>query len=599
MPPDAPHPGMRIIPKTSIWAMAGLLCLYLGVTIFVTDENSRLVITDLLTPLIGLLATVVLFYTAWMLSRKSYELATAWTVLAVGCLAWALGDVLWAVLEVFLQEPPFPSIADFFYLAYYPLIIVGFLLIPYERASRQEIIKTWLDMGIVFIAAGLIYWNFLIGPAAAVDDAGSSSFIISMAYPVFDLVLFAGVMYQLYRKQKAVSLAVQLSLTASIILQIIADTLYGLQSNAGTYNSGTLLDLLWPAGFVAFGLSGIFQLRAASPTTHADPSDNERVVRNRVNFWLSFTPYLWMAAAYALLIYANSAVLPMSYQSIAVGTGVMIIIILIRQILSIFEITRLSGQLRQDLIEREITQDFLQQSYAELEDRIKQRTLDLTRANEALKNEIAERRLVEDSLHEKDVLLKEIHHRVKNNLQIISSLLKLQTNQIKDPALVVTMMDSQTRIQSMALIHEKLYKSTDLENIDFAEYLDSLAINLYQSYNTGHKEIAMRVDAVPVKLEIDKAVPCGLVITELVSNAIKHAFPNQDSGEIIIQMTTAPDNQVQIIVSDNGVGIPANMDIDNSPTLGLQLVNALVGQLDGNLEITRDHGTRVKVSFAA
>ena len=355
-------------------------------------------------------------------------------------------------------------------------------------------------------------------------------------------------------------------------------------------------------GIAAFGLAGVFQLQSMADGGWRNSPKKEPVVHRKIDSWLSFFPYLWLAAAYGLLVYAQYTLLPMTYQSITVVIGVMIALVLTRQLVSIFEITRISERLKLELVERQRAQELLNKYKDELEQRVRQRTADLTEANRQLTGEIEERRraekLLESSLHEKEVLLKEIHHRVKNNLQVIQSMLKLQANQVKDPAVMVALKDSQNRVQSMALIHEKLYQSVNLANIDFAEYIQSLISFLNRSYNSSQKQVNLRVQAEPLSLYIDMAVPCGLIVNELVSNALKHAFPDGNGGEVAIQLKAEENGRVELVVSDNGVGIPEGVDIWNSPSLGLQLVNALVNQLDGDLQFDSSQGTRFTISFS-
>ena len=594
-------PAFRMRPRSVVWVFAGLLLVDVCILLFV-DESLKIAMTDLFYPVIGLIATAVLFYTFWKIRPVSPRFASAWFFLALGCLSWALGDVFWAVLEVILHEEPFPSIADVFYLLYYPLVIVGFLLIPHEHGGRKELITTGLDLSIVFLAAGMLYWNFLIGPVAVFEGVDFLTFLISVSYPIFDLVLFAALMLLIYRKQSVMSFGAQFFLIASVVIQIVFDTVYGLQSIAETYVGGTFIDLSWQMGKAAFGLAGVFQLQSMADGGWRNSPKKEPVVHRKIDSWLSFFPYLWLAAAYGLLVYAQYTLLPMTYQSITVVIGVMIALVLTRQLVSIFEITRISERLKLELVERQRAQELLNKYKDELEQRVRQRTADLTEANRQLTGEIEERRraekLLESSLHEKEVLLKEIHHRVKNNLQVIQSMLKLQANQVKDPAVMVALKDSQNRVQSMALIHEKLYQSVNLANIDFAEYIQSLISFLNRSYNSSQKQVNLRVQAEPLSLYIDMAVPCGLIVNELVSNALKHAFPDGNGGEVAIQLKAEENGRVELVVSDNGVGIPEGVDIWNSPSLGLQLVNALVNQLDGDLQFDSSQGTRFTISFS-
>ncbi|GAB4545113.1 MAG: hypothetical protein Kow0063_39040 [Anaerolineae bacterium] len=218
---------------------------------------------------------------------------------------------------------------------------------------------------------------------------------------------------------------------------------------------------------------------------------------------------------------------------------------------------------------------------------------------------------IEASLREKEVLLKEIHHRVKNNLQIVSSLLNLQSNHIDDPQVLRVLCDSRHRIRSMALIHEKLYKSYDLARVDFADYIRDLAAYLFRSYGDLARTIALKVETENVFLGIDSAVPCGLILNELLSNSLKHAFPvgqlppgqrtsDGDQKEIRVELRTGIDHRLSLIVSDNGVGLPPDLDFRDTPSLGLQLVNTLVRQLDGTFELDRQgRGTTFRIDFGA
>ena len=215
--------------------------------------------------------------------------------------------------------------------------------------------------------------------------------------------------------------------------------------------------------------------------------------------------------------------------------------------------------------------------------------------------DITERKRAEDqikaSLKEKEVLLREIHHRVKNNLQIISSLLKLQSRYIKDKQTLHVFKESQNRIRSMALIHEKLYQSRELARIDFVEYVRSLVANLFRSYEVNSDLITLKTNIDDVFLGIDTAIPCGLIIDELVSNSLKYAFTEGRQGEIHIDLHSNKESKFTLIVSDNGVGFPKDLDFRNTESLGLQLTCTLVDQLQGTIELDRSGGTEFKITF--
>ena len=198
------------------------------------------------------------------------------------------------------------------------------------------------------------------------------------------------------------------------------------------------------------------------------------------------------------------------------------------------------------------------------------------------------------SLKEKELLLKEIHHRVKNNMQIISSLLSLQSNYVGGEAVNV-LKESQNRVKSMAIIHEKLYQSNDLTHINFKEYLEGLLNYLFYSYTGNSKDITIKLDVEEVFLGIETAVPLGLIVNEVVSNSLKYAFPDGE-GEITFKMHRRLDG-FELRISDNGVGMPKESDFNTIKSLGLQLVSALVSQLDGSVELKRYKGTSYRINF--
>lgn len=205
---------------------------------------------------------------------------------------------------------------------------------------------------------------------------------------------------------------------------------------------------------------------------------------------------------------------------------------------------------------------------------------------------------IKASLNENVVLLKEIHHRVKNNLQVVSSLLYLQSTKLENAQAQNIINESQNRIRSMAMIHEKLYKSESLAKIDFSVYIKDLTNYLYRTYSVNINNVKLRTDIQNISLKIDSAIPCGLILNELVSNAMKYAFPGERKGEVFIEFINKNDTVVQFNVSDNGVGLPENIQLENSESLGLMLVNTLVDQLKGSIVIERDGGTSFRISFS-
>jgi PAS domain S-box-containing protein len=208
-------------------------------------------------------------------------------------------------------------------------------------------------------------------------------------------------------------------------------------------------------------------------------------------------------------------------------------------------------------------------------------------------------RSIELALQEKDVLLGEIHHRVKNNLQIVHSLLDLQSAQITDPNVVAMLRDSQNRIRSMALIHQTLYQSKDFAKVDFGTFLDSFVPMLVASYTVNMERVALEIVTDGVQLPINTAIPCGLIVNELISNALKHAFPDARRGKLQVNLHEDSEAAGFLLLSvrDDGIGLPSDLDIKTAPTLGLQLVTLLTDQLRGSLSIESGNPTCFAIRF--
>jgi two-component sensor histidine kinase len=201
-------------------------------------------------------------------------------------------------------------------------------------------------------------------------------------------------------------------------------------------------------------------------------------------------------------------------------------------------------------------------------------------------------------LQQRETMLREIHHRVKNNMQVMSSLLSLQSRAASNSETKKMLDEDQNRIQSMALLHEILYQSRDLALVDFPKYLLRMVEHLFRSYGVNSRQIRLESDLDPIKIDLDDALPTGLLISEVISNSLKHGFPDGRQGEIRMQLRSLPGEAVSLVLSDDGVGLPSNLDWATSRSLGLRLVRALADQLRASLDIRSDGGTEVKLLFA-
>jgi len=205
---------------------------------------------------------------------------------------------------------------------------------------------------------------------------------------------------------------------------------------------------------------------------------------------------------------------------------------------------------------------------------------------------------IQASLREKEVLLREIHHRVKNNLQVIYSLLRLQSKLVTDPKASALFKDSQARVKAMALVHETLWQSKNLSRIDMSEYSRTLTRRLFESYGISSDTLGLNLNIAPVSFSMETAVSCGQLINELVSNCLKHAFPNGRTGDVTVELLSNGNDTYLLTVSDNGVGLPPDFEVGKAESLGWQLVPMLVEQLNGTFELQERAGTTVRLTFS-
>ena len=248
-------------------------------------------------------------------------------------------------------------------------------------------------------------------------------------------------------------------------------------------------------------------------------------------------------------------------------------------------------------IERELKES--KEDLAKAVEKLQEAEKELIRHRDYLEEKVNERTAdLNKSLQEKELLLKEIHHRVKNNMQIISSMLSLQIENIKEKKIIDMFIESQNRISSMALVHEKLYKSSDFRNIDFKEHIYDLGKNLFRSLNNNSKDIKFNINAEKILMDIDHVIPAGLIINELVTNSLKYAFPDSMNGEINISFISTNENMFELVVRDNGIGFPKDLDFRKTRSLGLHLVTILAeNQLHGTIDLDRSKGTEFQIKF--
>ncbi len=360
--------------KGLLWIGIGgsfiILSAHLLVSLLLQDEWARMVVSDILYPLVGLLVSGVLFYTARQTAPHSRQVALAWYLLAAGQFCYALGDITWGVIELVLHQDVFPSPADAFYLLYYPIFILGMMRFPRATNRGETRLKTILDTGIVMLSALLVFWNFIIGP---LFQAGTSEPLlgqaIALAYPVFDLVLLWALLALVFGQLKVSHPKPILLLIGGAVVLIVTDFIFDYQNSLGVYASGGLLDLGWLAAFVLTGLAGLLQVISLREPTPPIPGEGTaRLSRLRpISFYL---PYIWMGMAFLLLIADLMIGFPMERMTLTVSVGAIIFLVIARQVLVLRENHRLNSLLYQanDLLENRV-----RERTAELEAEIQER----------------------------------------------------------------------------------------------------------------------------------------------------------------------------------------------------------------------------------
>ncbi len=263
---------------------------------------------------------------------------------------------------------------------------------------------------------------------------------------------------------------------------------------------------------------------------------------------------------------------------------------------------QINHKLEQEVSDRITAQEALKKLNEELEHRVEKRTIQLRQSNRQLQQEILERKqaeeIVRNSLKEKEILLKEIYHRVKNNLLVVSSMLELQTNYLDNPEIIKMFKNSQSRIHSMALVHEQLYKSKNLKEIDLSVYIQALLDKISDSHAVSEKGINFIVNSEEVNFNIETAHSCGLIVNELITNALEHAFPNNRKGSIYLSLKRNQNHKILLEIKDDGIGVSPDFDFLNSDSLGLKLVSILTRQLEGEIQLIRDEGTCFQIIFS-
>lgn len=499
---------------------------------------------NILTSITSLLAFIFLIYGTWWSLKNHKNIFKPLFIFTCGAGLYFTVNLLYLINEE-IMSIFFPiSIVDTLFLACYPLLIIGIIL--FHNKPFEIRYKELLDIVIIIVSLFFIVWFPFIWPVVEPTRPDTLSMLSSLLYLFLDILLLSAALILLFNKNRKIHELPIILLSLGIVFQIYGDMAYAY------YVIYPVLAYKWLFS-VLYTTNSIFIILAVTSFINKINIDVRQLIHsyrktNAKNDWISYFPLLLVLCAYGLLIITKPD------AALIWGVGIIVVLVILRQIISLNEIRKAQ----------------IEQEKAEI--------------------------VIIKSLNEKETLLREIHHRVKNNLQVILSLLSLQSENVVNKKDQEIFRESQNQVRSLALIHEKLYESDNLSSINFSDYLKTLLESLIYEYPHDLSQISLELDVEEIELNIETSVPCGLIINELVFNSLKNAFPLGSKGTLSIKMYSENDEYILSVAAD-GSGYVRDTGIQNITNRGLNLVDALVKQLDGTLEIIGGKGTVYKIIF--
>ena len=349
--------------NASILSLIILIIFTITILFFRNDTYIKSAFSDIITPLINLLAVISLLYAAKLSKVYGKRVYLAWLILGIGQLFFTLGDISWGYIELYLNQSPIFSISDIFYLVYYPLFVLGIFLLPRARFNRLDLSKIILDISVVVITTGLLLWTFLIVPMFINIEGNIPAAYVSLTYVILDFILLFALLDMIYSRISSIKENPLFLLAAGIIFQIISDIFFIYQTSQGTFESGSLIDIGWIAGFLLIGLAGILQAnnsiqKQKEIQNKSKNKSDEKVIQPE---WTSYLPFIWIILAYVTFAWSyHQNQLTNLEQVIWMGT-LIIVLVIIRQIISFREISHLYNAAEDEILKRVKAEEILKE----------------------------------------------------------------------------------------------------------------------------------------------------------------------------------------------------------------------------------------------
>lgn len=622
------------------------------------DNNLIHLYMHSLIPAISFISSFVLIYTAWWSYKNRRDVFKPWFFIAIAITLYSIANLFYFVFEDFLGIISSPSLGDAFYLATYPFLILG-LLFFLKRPFKIKF-KSLLDTAIVMISAFFIVWFPLVWPIVEPSQPNTITMIISLFYIFLDIIIMFLVLTLLFNQNKKINDLPLLLMSLGIFVQIFGDIIYAYWSVEPTLIYEWIFNVFYAFNFIFILLAAISFLKDMDIDldylmSSYQRSDAQNALISYLPLILVLFTYslliitnpdaalIWGVGIVVVLVIIrqivslneikqNKELISQKNEQLGFITTNMMDLITesdekgilkyvspsCEQVLGYYPEDMLGKPVNMLIHPDDLSKMALRQEKAvnsrgsmRLQYRIKTATeeyiwmetvgkpvfeSDILKgfiySSRDITEQVKSAEFVKNSLEEKETLLREIHHRVNNNLQIITSLLNIQSMSVLDPGDQELFRESQRRVRAMAMVHEKLYQSDDLSSIDLSDYIKLLVTDLiYENYYNLSK-IDLDLDIEEINMNIETSIPFGLIINELVSNSLKHTFP-EGNGKITVKLHGENDRYI-LMVGDNA---PSSAEDGDLSDMALKLVNMLVRQVDGQMEIINDGGIFYRIKF--